>query len=132
MLRTLSTVIPVVWLPAVLLSSIDGDVQDLKNGRGCFAAKLGESRYSGRALLAAQLCSATSSQAPAAPSEVLTADTPRATVEGNKFIAPAGWRIEVRGPATILEPPEGGSHIALVDVHSPDADTAVAAAWAAY
>jgi CubicO group peptidase (beta-lactamase class C family) len=133
MLRTLSTVIPVVWLPVVLLSSIDGDVQDFKNGRGCFAAKLGESRcYSGRALSPAQPGSATSNQSPAAPSEVLTADTPRTTVEGNKFIAPAGWRIEVRGPATILEPPEGGSHIALVDVHSPDADTAVAAAWAAY
>jgi len=38
----------------------------------------------------------------------------------------------VRGPATILEPPEGGSHIALVDVRAPDAGAAVAAAWAAY
>ena len=64
--------------------------------------------------------------------EVLTADTPRTTVEGNKFIAPAGWRIEVRGRATILAPPEGDSHIALVDVHAQDADSAVAAAWAAY
>ncbi|HEX6315589.1 MAG TPA: serine hydrolase domain-containing protein [Gemmatimonadaceae bacterium] len=64
--------------------------------------------------------------------EVLAADTPRTTVEGNKFIAPAGWRIEVRGPATILEPPEGGSHIALVDVRAKDADSAVAAAWEAY
>jgi CubicO group peptidase (beta-lactamase class C family) len=65
-------------------------------------------------------------------SEVLSADTPRTTVEGNKFTAPAGWRIEVRGPATILEPPEGNSHIALVDVDAKDADAAVAAAWAAY
>lgn len=64
--------------------------------------------------------------------EVLAADTARTTVEGNKFIAPAGWRIEVRGPATILEPPEGGSHIALVDVRAKDADSAVAAAWSAY
>ena len=64
--------------------------------------------------------------------EILTADTPRTTVEGNKFIAPAGWRIEVRGRATILAPPEGDSHIALVDVHAQDADSAVAAAWAAY
>jgi CubicO group peptidase (beta-lactamase class C family) len=64
--------------------------------------------------------------------EVLAADTPRTTVEGNTFIAPAGWRIEVRGPATILAPPETGSHIALVDVKAPDADRAVAAAWAAY
>jgi CubicO group peptidase (beta-lactamase class C family) len=64
--------------------------------------------------------------------EVLTADTPRTTAAGNTFIAPAGWRLVVRGPATILEPPEGDSHIALVDVQAPDADRAVAAAWAAY
>jgi CubicO group peptidase (beta-lactamase class C family) len=64
--------------------------------------------------------------------EVLTADTPRTTVEGNKFIAPAGWRIEVHGPATILTAPEGDSRIALVDVRAQDADAAVAAAWKAY
>ena len=38
----------------------------------------------------------------------------------------------MRGPATILAPPEANSHIALVDVHAQDADRAVAAAWAAY
>jgi CubicO group peptidase (beta-lactamase class C family) len=70
--------------------------------------------------------------AAAAATETLAADTPRTTVAGNKFIAPAGWTIEVRGPATILEPPEGGSRIALVDVKAKDADAAVAAAWAAY
>ena len=62
----------------------------------------------------------------------LTADTPKTTVTGNTFIAPAGWSISVRGPATILEAPEGGSYIALVDVTAKDADAAVAAAWAAY
>lgn len=57
--------------------------------------------------------SAGSQQSPqATASEVLAADTPRTTLDGNKFVAPAGWRIEVRGPATILEPPEGDSHIA--------------------
>src|SRR5512141_193128 len=59
-------------------------------------------------------------------------DTPRPTVEGNAFVAPAEWKIEVRGPATILEAPEGDSWIALVDVSAKDADGAVAAAWAAY
>jgi CubicO group peptidase (beta-lactamase class C family) len=69
----------------------------------------------------------------AAPaSERLTADAPRATVEGATFIAPAGWSIAVRGPATILEAPEAGSRIALVDVHADAADAAVAVAWAAY
>ena len=84
------------------------------------------------ASLTLQSTSAAPQQPPAAKSEVLAADTPRTTVEGNKFIAPAGWRIEVRGPATILAAPEGDSHIALVDVKAKDADTAVAAAWAAY
>ncbi|MGO9829779.1 MAG: serine hydrolase domain-containing protein [Myxococcaceae bacterium] len=69
--------------------------------------------------------------APAAPAR-LAADTPAATVEGATFIAPAGWSLSVRGPATILEAPEAGSQIALVDVHAKDAEAAVAAAWVAY
>lgn len=64
--------------------------------------------------------------------ERLAADTPRTTTGGNGFIAPAGWSISVRGPATILEAPEGGSRIALVDVNAADAAAAVAAGWAAY
>ena len=67
--------------------------------------------------------------------ERLTADSPKTTVAGNTFVAPAGWSLVVRGPATILEAPEGGSFIALVDVAAADAATAeaaVAAAWAAY
>ncbi len=67
--------------------------------------------------------------------ERLTADTPKTTVAGNTFVAPAGWSLVVRGPATILEAPEGGSFIALIDVAAADAataDAAVAAAWAAY
>src|SRR5690349_4621573 len=70
---------------------------------------------------------------PSAPAaEVLAADTPRTTVEGNKFIAPMGWSVSVRDRATILEAPEGGSRIALVDVKADDADSAVAAAWKQY
>ncbi len=84
-------------------------------------------------LLAAAHAGTVATQQSATPvAEVLSADTPRTTTAGNTFIAPAGWRIEVRGPATILEPPEGRSHIALVDVQAKDADAAVAAAWAAY
>ena len=62
----------------------------------------------------------------------LAADTPSNTVAGATFIAPAGWSITVKGPATIVEAPEGDSRIALVDVTAADADAAVAAAWAAY
>ena len=68
-------------------------------------------------------------QAPPAP---LAADTPSTTVAGHAFIAPAGWTVSVKGPATILAAPEGDSWIVLVDVEAKDADAAVAAAWAAY
>ena len=68
----------------------------------------------------------------ASRAQALAADTPRTTVEGATFIAPAGWSVIVRGSATILTPPESDSHIALVDVHAPDADAAVATAWTAY
>jgi CubicO group peptidase (beta-lactamase class C family) len=77
--------------------------------------------------------------APAAPAvpaatakERLAADTPRTTVAGNTFIAPAGWSISVRGTATILEAPEGDSHVALVDVNAKDAEEAIELAWKAY
>jgi CubicO group peptidase (beta-lactamase class C family) len=67
--------------------------------------------------------------------ERIAADTPMTTVAGNTFVAPADWSVVVKGPATILEAPEGGSYIALVDVSTKDAataDAAVASAWAAY
>src|SRR5215467_7296326 len=67
-----------------------------------------------------------------AQSQRLAVDTPRSTALGATFIAPAGWLVEVKGPATILEAPEGDSHIALIDVRAADADAAVKAAWAAY
>ena len=66
------------------------------------------------------------------PMEVLSADTPRTTVSGNAFIAPAGWRIARNEHAILLVPPEGGSAIALFDLQAKDADSAVAAAWAEY
>ncbi len=80
---------------------------------------------------------APAASSPAAPTSVVAAvkidvDTPKTTTEGAAFIAPGGWSFVVRGPATILEAPEGDSHLALVDVHAKDADAAVAAAWAAY
>ena len=64
--------------------------------------------------------------------EHLTTDTPKSTVGGTTFVAPADWNFSVRGIATILEPPEGDSHIALIDVSAPSADSAVALAWLAY
>ena len=71
---------------------------------------------------------AASAQAP----EKLSADTPKTTVVGNAFIAPKDWSIRVKGPATILEAPEGDSWVALVDVEAKTQDEALAAAWQAY
>ncbi|MFV2035866.1 MAG: hypothetical protein ACC631_12305, partial [Halocynthiibacter sp.] len=62
----------------------------------------------------------------------LDADTPTTTLRGNRFIAPANWSLSVRGPATFIEAPEGGSQIVLVDVEAEDGDAALAAGWAAY
>jgi CubicO group peptidase (beta-lactamase class C family) len=70
--------------------------------------------------------------ASSAPLQRLEADTATATVAGSTFIAPAGWGLSVRGRATIVQPPEDDSRLALVDVEAKDADAAVAAAWAAY
>lgn len=87
--------------------------------------------------LALQFASSAPAQQPApaqtsAPAaEVLAADAPRTTVGGNAFVAPAGWSLSVRDRATILEAPEGGSRVAIVDVKAADADAAVADAWAA-
>jgi len=67
-----------------------------------------------------------------ATAERIGSDTPRTTVAGNTFVAPAGWSIAVRGNATVLEAPEGGSFIVLVDIEAKDADSAIADAWSAY
>lgn len=64
--------------------------------------------------------------------EPLSADTPVTTVAGNPFTAAADWTVTVKGPATIITPPEGGSNLVLVDVEAGDAESAVAAAWVAY
>jgi CubicO group peptidase (beta-lactamase class C family) len=65
-------------------------------------------------------------------SERLSADTPKTTVLGNAFVAPKDWSIRVKGPATILEAPEGNSWIAIVDVQAKTQEEALAAAWQAY
>ena len=68
-----------------------------------------------------------------AAAEALAADTPKTTVAGNMFIAPAEWTLRVRGNGTILEAPEGQSFIAIYDLaEARDADDAVTQAWTAY
>ena len=102
-----------------------------------FSTRLGATVLTAACLFALTSCSravssGTAAGAVAPAPERLTADTPKQTVEGATFLAPADWTFSVRGPATILEAPEGDSRIALVDVRAPTADSAVALAWAAY
>jgi len=97
--------------------------------------KLGELATAAALLLGtvgAGLTQAALAQAAAAAAP-LAADTPSTTTAGNRFLAPQGWKLSQRGPATLLEAPEGGSLVVLMDVaDAADADAAVAAAWAAY
>jgi hypothetical protein len=55
-------------------------------------------------------------------------DTALATARGATFTAPTGWRVSPHADRTVLEPPEGDSHLAVVDVQAADAAAAVAAA----
>ena len=80
-------------------------------------------------ILCVSVCAVLSAQA---SSGRLAADTPKTTVLGNTFVGPKDWSLSVKGPATILEAPEGGSWIALVDVPANSAEQALAGAWKAY
>ena len=97
----------------------------------CVAFALGACAHPTRP--SAPVDATTPASVPARPAVApLAADTPSTTVDGNPFIAPAGWTLETRTPAVVLTAPEGGSRLALVDVAAADADAAVAAAWQAY
>ncbi len=64
--------------------------------------------------------------------ETRSADIPMTTADGNRFVLPAGWSKALMGQSFVLTPPEGGSHIVLIDVTANDADAALAKAWASY
>ena len=64
--------------------------------------------------------------------EQLTVDAQRVTSGGARFTAPAGWSITTTANMVVLVPPEGDSHIVLVDSKAADAKSAVETAWAAY
>jgi hypothetical protein len=59
-------------------------------------------------------------------------DTPLTTSSGATFASPSGWEVTFGPDKCVLNPPEGDSHLALVDVKAGDAASAVAAAWASY
>jgi hypothetical protein len=65
-------------------------------------------------------------------SQVVTADTPHVTPGGATFMVPAGWSIASDVSSATLQPPESDTHIAILDIHAPDATAAVASAWSLY
>ncbi|KFN48960.1 serine hydrolase domain-containing protein [Arenimonas composti] len=94
------------------------------------------------AALAVLALSAALAAAPASASESPSdpADAPPAaaasgsapvTAHGTRFFVPDGWTLRQDGARVWLDPPEGDSTLALVDVEAADATAAVEAAWAA-
>ena len=68
------------------------------------------------------------SSVPAKPEpafEQVSVATPRTSVAGHAFEVPPGWRIAVRGRATVLRVPETDDQIAIVDIDAETPDTAV-------
>src|SRR5215831_17276218 len=70
--------------------------------------------------------------APAATAKVMTGDTPSADLDGNTFIVPDGWKFETYAAMVVISPPEGDSHLALVDVAADSNEAARDAAWKVY
>jgi CubicO group peptidase (beta-lactamase class C family) len=64
--------------------------------------------------------------------ELIVIDSPRETVGGVRYIAPAGWASVVQGALIVLTAQEGDSHVAIFESTAAEPDTAVAEAWALY
>ncbi len=64
--------------------------------------------------------------------DTVATDTPMTTSRGNAFTVPEGWSVTEDGAAMLVEAPEGGSFIVLVEVEADDADEAIKKGWAAY
>lgn len=65
-------------------------------------------------------------------SGAVSANHPARTDAGHAYVVPEGWTESRRENVVILEAPERGSRVALVDVTANDADGAIAEAWALY
>jgi CubicO group peptidase (beta-lactamase class C family) len=67
-----------------------------------------------------------------ASEERVASDTPWKTFAGNTLVVPAGWTVRTQERETILEPPEGNSHVAIFDLEAATAEEALGLAWKAY
>ncbi|MFT3698033.1 MAG: serine hydrolase domain-containing protein [Kofleriaceae bacterium] len=69
----------------------------------------------------------------AAPTmKVMSGDTPFADTDGNVFIAPDGWKVEVKDTSTVIGAPEGDSRVVMFDTGGATAEAALAAMWKSY
>ena len=84
------------------------------------------------ALLACAPAVAWAQTAASAATAESAAGTPGKTPSGHGYIVPPDWTQARRGHAVVLQAPEGGSWIALVEVDAGRADDAVAQAWMRY
>jgi CubicO group peptidase (beta-lactamase class C family) len=69
---------------------------------------------------------------PPAVAKVMSGDTPSADLDGNTFIVPDGWKLETSDAMVLITPPEGDSHLAIVDITADSSDAARDAAWKVY
>lgn len=82
--------------------------------------------------MAGGLCLGTAGAAGASSHSARPADEPARTGAGHSFIVPSGWTLTRSGRSMILEAPEKGSRVALVDAGAANADSAVTEAWESY
>jgi CubicO group peptidase (beta-lactamase class C family) len=69
---------------------------------------------------------------PAAVAKVMTGDTQLADLDGNTFIVPDGWKVETYAAMIVISPPEGDSHLAVIDVAADSNEAARDAGWKVY
>jgi CubicO group peptidase (beta-lactamase class C family) len=62
----------------------------------------------------------------------LARDAPQHTLSGVSFTAPAGWTITTRGAEVVLDGPEPGIAMAIVEASSDRLDEAMAGAWSSF
>src|SRR5688572_23842087 len=62
----------------------------------------------------------------------LARDAPQRTLSGATFTAPAGWTITSRGAQIVIDGPESGISMAVVEASSDRLDEAMAEAWSSF
>lgn len=83
-------------------------------------------------VLAVMLIASTAVTAEEQSAKPVTQDTPATTPMGHSITIPEGWLLTRKDHSMVIEAPETGSRIVVVDVEAQDAISALSAAWATY